>query len=383
LSHVHGFAILRNGKIISEGYWKPYSKNQVHQLFSVSKSFTSSAIGFLADEGKIKLDEKVLNIFPEKAPSNPSPYLKSMKIRDLLTMTSGHNCDTIRKISVNSSDWIKSFFSLKMDHAPGSRFVYNTGATYILSAIAEKRSGMKLFDYLDGKLFAPLGITDAVTTTCPAGIACGGYGMSMTVRDLATFGQFLLQKGNWNGKQLLSKEWIESATSKQVDNSNLKTPDYTQGYGFQFWRCTHNAYRADGARGQFIIVIPEENMVVAMTSGLSNMQKPMDLVWKHILPANSKAPLPENKNAYQRLKEKCAALSMPVVTGEREGLSAAENQEYEYTKNEDNIKNFKLVTTKNGWEIVFANEAGSQRIPIGYGKWLSGNEKAAGKDAYR
>ena len=378
LDALHSFVLLRHGKLVAEGYWKPYAQDRTHMLYSHSKSFTATAVGFLADEGKVDLDERVVDIFPDKLPEKPSENLLRMRVRDLLTMNTGSERDSIGSLSQTANgDWVMAFLAHPVEKDPGTWFVYNTGATYMLSAIVEKKSGERLMDFLGSRLFAPLGIEKAWSTTCPKGIACGGYGMNMTTRDLAAFGQFCLQRGRWNGRQLLSADWIALMTSKQTGTRDNPKGDWGQGYGFQFWRCRPaGVYRADGARGQFTIVMPEQDAVLSLMSGVDDMQRELSLVWEHLLPALKDAPLPEDAESVARLNGKCAALTLPAVKGDKDGeLTVVLGKEFVCEKNPQGMKSVTLSGTADGWEIVYEGPFGVQRLPVGFGAWAYGSLK--------
>ena len=376
LDALHGFVLLRHGKLIAEGYWAPYARDRTHMLYSHSKSFTSTAVGFLVDEGKLDLDERVATIFPDKLPEKPGENLLRMRVRDLLTMNTGSEHDSIGPVNrAPDGDWVKAFLAHPVERQPGTHFVYNTGATYMLAAIVEKRTGEKLMDYLGRRFFQPLEITSAWTTTCPKGIACGGYGMNMTTRDLAAFGQFYLQKGTWNGKPLLSEDWIALATAKETGTRRDPSSDWGCGYGFQFWRCQpHGVYRADGARGQLTIVMPQQDAVLSVNAGLDDMQKELTLVWRHVLPAFKDAPLAE-ASAAQDLAQRCAKLALAPVKGEKDGLTAILGTEFVYETNALGIASIKLSAKDDGWEVGFTGPFGEQRIPVGFNAWKYGSVK--------
>lgn len=289
----HSIMILRHGKVIAEGWWAPYAAPLKHTLYSLSKSFTSTAVGLAINEGKLKLTDPVLSFFPEDAPEQVNANLAAMTVKDLLTMSTGHAKDTINPMRTGTTgeSWAKVFLSLPVEYKPGTHFLYNTGATYMASAIVQKVTGQNLLEYLKPRLFEPLGIEGMDWEMDPKGIAVGGYGLRVRTEDIARFGQLFLQKGLWKGKQLVPAEWIAMATSAQIDNApaNPTRPneenDWAQGYGFQFWRCTHNAVRGDGAFGQFCIMMPEHDMVVAITGESFDLQASMKLVWDHVIPA--------------------------------------------------------------------------------------------------
>lgn len=316
----HSLMVLRHGKVIAEGWWSPYLPEYKHTLYSLSKSFTSTAVGLAITEGKFKLDTKVVSFFPDELPAEVSPNLAAMTVKDLLTMSTGHDKDTINPMRLNTTgdSWAKIFLSIPVDHQPGTHFVYNTGATYMQSAIVQKAVGMNVLEYLKPRLFEPLGIEGMDWELDPKGIAVGGYGLRVRTEDIAKFGQLYLQKGKWNGKQLLPADWIAQATSAQVPNAptNPTRPneenDWAQGYGFQFWRCTHNAVRGDGAFGQFCMMIPEHDMVVAITSESFDLQASMKLVWDYLLPAVK--DVAKDKAGQDALKKKLTSLSLPVLS---------------------------------------------------------------------
>ncbi|MGN0846144.1 MAG: serine hydrolase domain-containing protein, partial [Kiritimatiellia bacterium] len=314
LDAVHGFVIVRHGKTIAEGWWRPFGAERTHMLYSHSKSFTSTAIGFLADDGKLDLDERVVDIFPERAPAPSASKIDRLRVRDLLTMTTGMPyTDAERKDF--GGDWVKLFLANEVKDEPGTVYRYDSCATHVLAAIVERKSGMKLMDFLKARLFDEIGITRAWTTYSPTGVACGGWGMNMTTRELARFGQFYLQEGRWGGRQLLSRNWVRLATGYQTSTQRPGDGDWSQGYGFQFWRCRHNCFRADGAFGQYTVVMPDQDAVVSLHAGLGPMNKELDLVWKHLLPAMQAGALPENPAAQKALADRCARLALKTVAG--------------------------------------------------------------------
>lgn len=280
---VHSVMVLRRGKVVAEGWWHPYRPDQRHQLFSVSKSFTSTAVGIAIEEGLLSLDDRVIDLLPEDVPSDPSENLAAMTVRHLLTMTSGHGTDTMNfafdDLDRPRARWARFMLAAPVQHKPGTHFVYNTGATYLLAAILHRLTGQRLLDYLTPRLFEPLGIEGATWEQDPQGIDVGGFGLSTTTEDIAAFGQVWLQRGVWQGKQLVPAAWVDAASAPQVWNGPNDQVDWEQGYGFQFWRCRNDAYRGDGAFGQFVVVWPEHEAVVVITAGTGNMSLELDAVW--------------------------------------------------------------------------------------------------------
>lgn len=302
---MHSFMLVRHGRVVAEGWWKPEAADKPHVMHSLSKSFTSTAIGLAVADGKLSMDDPVLKFFPGEAPAEPSAKLKAMRVRDLLTMTSGHEVEV--KFTTNTP-WVEAFLAHPVPHKPGSHFQYNTPGSHMLSAILRKVTGETVLDYLRPRLFEPLGIENPEWGSSPQGNTFGGWGLKIRTEDVAKFGQLYLQKGLWNGKQLVPASWVAQATSKQVSNGSDPTKDWDQGYGFQFWRCRHGAFRGDGANGQFCIVMPEQDAVVAITADTRDMQAELNVVWDKLLPAFQSGPLPANVSEQAKLKDALASL---------------------------------------------------------------------------
>jgi CubicO group peptidase (beta-lactamase class C family) len=312
---MHSFMLVRHGHVVAEGWWKPEAAEKPHVMHSLSKSFTSTAVGLAVAEGKLSVDDPVLKFFPEYAPEEPSAKLKAMRVRDLLTMTAGH--ETEAKFSTNAP-WVQTFLAQPVPHKPGTHFLYNTPGSHMLSAIVRKVTGQTVFDYLKPRLFEPLGIADPEWGSSPQGNTFGGWGLKIRTEDIAKFGQLYLQKGKWNGKQIVPASWVEQATAKQVSNGSDPTKDWDQGYGFQFWRCRHGAYRGDGANGQFCIVLPEQDAVIAVTADTRDMQAELNVVWDNLLPALHAKRLPADKPGQAKLRETLAGLSVRAQTRAQE-----------------------------------------------------------------
>lgn len=371
---LHSLMILRHGQVIAEGYWEPYNATSPHMLFSLSKSFTSTGIGMLVAEGRLSVDDYVLDFFPEEAPAEPSDHLRAMRIRHLLTMTTGHDVDPTGAVRQSSLTWAALFLAQPIEHAPGTKFVYNSAATYMLSAIAQKITGERLVHYLGPRLFDPLGITNPVWETSPQGIDTGGWGLSITTDAIARFGQLYLQKGIWEGVRLLPEAWIAEATARQVPNGPSDNPDWEQGYGYQFWRCRHDGYRGDGAFGQFCIVLPESGAVLAITAGTRTMQVVLDLVWEHLRPAFGASSLPNDPAAHSALVDRLAGLRLAPTTGRPNSrrAEAISNREYALTENQERISAiaFDFTTDPTIVTLRLPGDHGALRIPCGFGRWI-------------
>lgn len=316
----HSFMMLRHGKVIAEGWWNPYRTDLKHTLYSVSKSFTATAVGFAVTEGKLNVHDKVIRFFPDDVPEKISEHLSLLEVKDLLSMSVGQAPDPTGKIMTLEHNWVKGFFNTPIIYKPGTKFLYNSAATYMLSAIVQKVTGQKVMDYLKPRLFDPLKIEGMDWEVSPEDINTGGWGLRLKTEDLAKFGQLFLQKGVWNGKAILPAAWIEEATTKKIDQdpnapqSKKDSSDWLQGYCYQMWRSRNHSYRADGAFGQFILILPEQDAVIAITAETSNMQDELNLIWKYLLPS-LKNQTSFKKKQPGELKKNLNALTLAPPTG--------------------------------------------------------------------
>ena len=367
----HSFMLVRHGNVVAEGWWKPFEAANKHTLYSLSKSFTSSAIGFLVNEGKITVNDQVISFFPEHTPANASENLKAMKIKHLLTMNTGHHTDSMPDIRAKpDQNWVKSFLEKPVEHEPSTFFMYNTGATYMLGAIVHKVTGQTLEEYLEPRLFKPLGITGFDWEKSPQGLNTAGYGLRVSTEDIAKFGQLYLQKGQWQGKQLLPAAWVEEATGKRT-TSQAGDNDWSQGYGYQFWRCKPGFYRGDGAYGQFCMVMPEQDAVLVMTCESFNLQKTMDVAYQTILPALKNEKLAENPSELTTLNAEIAALSLPIPKGKTSSpvMSKYSNKVFNVEKNAFGLTQigFGLFEDAGVLRVNYGN--GMEKVGFGWEKW--------------
>jgi CubicO group peptidase (beta-lactamase class C family) len=377
--NLHSLMILRQGKVVAEGWWAPYAPDLKHTLYSLSKSFTSTAIGLAVAEGKLTVEDKVVSFFPNDKPATVSPNLAAMRVKDLLTMSTGHDKDSTPALRGGpDKNWVKSFLAQPVEHTPGTFFVYNSGATYMLSAIIQKLTGNTLLEYLKPRLFQPLAIEDMDWETDPNGINTGGWGLRVKTEDIAKFGQLYLQKGEWNGKRILPAAWVEEATRSHIQSKGGARPaeenDWLQGYGYQFWRCRNDGYRGDGAYGQYCIVLPKEDMVIAITSETSNMQAILDHVWNHILKSVKIGRVSEDKDVLAGLQKKLTTLNLPLTAGKPEGTLAAKlnGKSFKIADNELKINKVSFEFAK-GWCLFrLKDDAGEHLVVNGIGGWKVG-----------
>ena len=369
---MHSIMLVRRGHVVAEGWWTPYDAPSRHSLYSLTKSFTSTAVGLAIADGKLGLDDPVLTMFPDDAPATPSDVLKAMRVRDLLSMSTGHHDEAPFRSEPN---WVRAFLGHPVPHKPGTLFLYNTPASNTLASIVQKAVGTGLLDYLRPRLFDPLGIEDPQWSLNPQGVPTGGFGMSLRTEDIARFGQLYLQKGEWQGRQLVPAAWVDAATSRQVSNGSKPESDWEQGYGYQFWRCRNGAYRGDGAFGQFCVVLPRQDTVVAITSGVKSMQAVLDVLWEKLLPALQASTLPENAASQQQLQAtlRGLTLAMPKAAAAPALKTQVTARRYVFPANEQKLEWIALERSGDAATLVAQVAGVEQRLALGNGEWRRGH----------
>ncbi|MDR1060148.1 MAG: beta-lactamase family protein [Clostridiales bacterium] len=324
----HSIILIRRGKVIAEGYWKPFHRGFMQRLYSASKSFVSLAIGLLADEGKIALDDRVCGYFPEKQPPGGAhPWIAAATIRDLLRMASPHSSTTYKP---GMTDWVGSFFTAKPTHMPGAVFVYDTSATHVLGALVEKVSGKPLLDSMRPRFLDSIGFSrDAYCIQDPMGVSWGGSGVVCTAMDFAKVALACLQGGRYGGEQLLPEWYVREATACQIDNfATGHHADGVQGYGYQFWAYRNRSFAFNGMALELAICVPDRDFACVTTGNdLWNSNVPMvcDPLWSSLYPRMSDAALPEDGAACGALRERLAGLSAKAVAG-RHGSHSSRGQ---------------------------------------------------------
>jgi CubicO group peptidase (beta-lactamase class C family) len=376
---LHSLMILRGGAVAVEGWWAPYTRDRQHLLYSVSKSFTSTAIGFLVDDGVLDLDDRLIDLLGRWAPAEPSARVAAMTVRHALTMTTGHTLDAIFPMLLwgmehPGGDWLTGFFDLEPGADPGTVFAYNQLATYCLSRIVTERTGERVVDFLQPRLFEPLGIEGARWLTDGQGHDWGFSGLHVTTEDIARFGQMVLEGGVVAGRQVVSADWIAAATSAVVANDGAHradtdqeaNPDWLQGYGFQFWQ-SRRGFRGDGALGQFCLVWPDDDVVVVTTAATMDMQGLIDRIEQRLVPALGAATPDDDA----RLVDRLASLTLTPVPdhgGTNEPVAAANDGGGAARR----LRSVVLRTTDDGWTLDLELKRHAGSIPVGRGRWLDG-----------
>ncbi len=375
---LHSMMLVRHGKVIAEGWWAPATADDRHMLYSLSKAFTSTAVGLALAEGKLSLDDAVMSLFPDQASAAPGDNVGEIRVRDLLTMSTGQHADAIADFPFSASEPVaKRFLALPVAHKPGSFFVYNSPATLMQSAIVQKVTGQNLVDFLRSRLFEPLGIDDPVWETTSEGLALGASGLNIRTEDIACFGQLFLQRGEWQGRQLLPASWVDAATARQTSTGSNPASDWDQGYGYQFWRCRPGFARADGAFGQFCFIMPQHDAVLVLTSGVKDMQAVMNLVWDKVLPAFGPSALAADAPQHEALRTRLAGLSMHVPPAQATSPQAASfaGRTYAFPENAHELESITLQVGAGGEPALVVRGARSDDgpIPIGHGAWKRGH----------
>lgn len=374
---IHGFMVIRNGSVAAEGWWEPYSAELPHLIFSITKSFTSTAVGLAVQEGLLKVDDKVVAYFPDELPAEPSEHLLAMTIHDLLAMATGHTGDPTEETIAEGGDWIRKFLETPIPYEPGTHFAYNSGASHMLGVIVERVSGQSLQAFLAPRLLEPLGIEVAEWAILPGGHPAGGFGMCIKLEDVAKLGLLYLQRGIWNGQRLLAESWIDASSALQASNGTDPNNDWETGYGYQLWRCRFDAYRFAGLFCQKCIIIPSHNMLVALNSADWSEQKALNAVWEHLLPVISEGSLPHNEAAYQQLVERIAELTLSVRLGE-----AGEKQPfiaygvtYELESNLAGWGTIQFIEHEDRIVAIVASKDGDQQFAYGIDQWVYAGER--------
>lgn len=282
---LHSFLMLRGGVLLWEEYFRDGEIDRLHVLNSVSKSFTATALGLAQAEGLLSLEDKLYDFFPEYSSLCDSEYKKKITLSHMLMMGSGfENNESEIKVK-NAYNLEEAALAMPVIHEPGTVFNYYTLGTYLLSAAFSKVCPEGIHAYLRRKLFVPMNFGESHWNVEANNIPSGGYGMFLSAYDLTRLGQLYLRNGMWEGQRLLPEDFVKAATSRQISSTNARgTPDGTAGYGYQFWRNSFGGYRADGLYGQYIVVLPEQDVVIVMTSYLDDMQKPLTAIAKNLLP---------------------------------------------------------------------------------------------------
>lgn len=366
----HGLVLLRHGRVAAEGWWRPYDRDRVHLLYSLSKSFTAAAVGIAVREGLVDLDATALSYFPELDADVTDDRSRRIRVRHLLAMASGHREEALERArAADPENLVRGFLRTPPDEEPGTVFAYNQPCTYTLGAVVRRVSGGSLVEYLRPRLLDPLGIDDLAWRRDDTGAELGFSGCYATTESVAKLGQLYLQRGVWDGERILDEDWVDQATRPQVENPQEPNPDWSQGYGFQFWMARHG-FRGDGAYGQFCVVLPEHDVVLALTGQSLDMQAVLDAAWQHLLPALDAAGVDAAGDT--GLEARLASLGLPAVAGGRLPDLAAAGP-----FRGDGIDALAFARDGDRWRASLDVDGGTLSVPVGEGEWAVDGALAA------
>ncbi len=376
-TEIHHVMVLRNGNVVAEMHPAPYKAEYKHTQYSLSKTFVSLAIGIAIDENRLRLTDRIAPFFTDELPDTISDNLARLTVRDLLIMGSGMRPDW--DMRNNRSDWAREYLSRKVGE-PGAEFLYDSITTYMLSEMVQRATGMKTLDFLRQRLFSHMNISDIYWQESPTGVNTGGWGLHIQCEAIAKIGLLYLNKGKWNGEQLVSEEWIAESSKKHADNSygaiNPIPTDGNSGYGYQIRMCKYpGAYRADGAYGQFMVAVPDKNIVVVI-NGLSigRTDDELDAIWNMLLPGVSDNTLPENKQNHAKMSKLCSEASLKFPEGAKFSTRLKRDNDIilKLDDNKRGIDTLKLRYAKDRYILTVVNKDGTvDEIPFGYKNWLT------------
>jgi CubicO group peptidase (beta-lactamase class C family) len=373
---MHSLMVIRHGKVIAEGWWEPYTAGRPQLLYSLSKVFTSTAAAFAQADGLLNLDDTVISHFPELEADITDPGSRSMRLRHVASMASGHAREMLGEATKRDpAEPVRGFLLIPPDQEPGTVFAYSQPCTYTLAAVIQRNAGMPLTRYLRPRLFDPLGIEPVGWRTMPPGQEQGFSGLHARTEDVAKLGQLYLQGGQWDGAQLIPAQWVAQATSKQVATPGEPSPDWRQGYGFQFWMSRHG-YRGDGAFGQFCVILPEHDTVIVTTACTADMQAVLDAMWTHLLPGLGTTP-PGASRAQEQLHARlgrlglpaCRARPAPADWGPWAGGPFAIAANADGSPVSAALTSVEAAPQADGWQLSLTEPANALTFPVGAGTW--------------
>lgn len=368
----HSVMVVVRGHVVAEGWWAPYSADRPHLLYSLTKPFTSIAVGLAIDDGLLSLDDRVVEILPEHTPPTVSSQARRLTVRHLLSMTAGHECDTLADAwEREPTDLVKGFLTAPFAATEGALHTYDNSTTFVLARMVEKVTGLGLPEYLEDRLFAPMGIEDAEWDRVASGAAFGFHGLHLRTEAVAAVGELLLRGGRWAGSQLLNAGWVESATTAQVDSRHYSAGetgvDFLSGFGYQLWR-SRDGFHGHGAFGQHCIVVPSHDLVVVVTSAQQEVhqaQSVLDAVREVLLPGIGH---PGSATDDDLLASRLDHLSLPPVDGSR-GLDVPVAATLRSNPGASALPDGTAVTveaTEDGWQIDLGTV---DAIAAGHGTW--------------
>lgn len=371
---MHGFLLMRGDMIGAEGYWKPVTREEPHRMYSATKSFVAAAIGVLADEGKITLDDRIIDYFPDLLPEEGvHPYLERATVRNLLMMATCYSRSTY---DISMKEWLKSFFHAEPDHLPGMLFHYDSCGTYVLGALVKRVTGQNFMDYLMEKVLLKIGFSpDRKCLEGPDGELWAGSGLLITLREMAAFAKLLLDGGKWDGEQLISEAFVREATTRQIANRTDGTNDsYRDGYGYQIWTTKDDAFYLNGAGGQLAFCFPRTGLIFACTADVqgnpAGKHQIMDALWRNIV-NRLEQPMPADEESSRLLARRCEALTIPPIEGAAYSpiQQAVHGRIYDMDENRVGMKNLQVRFEGEKGFLCYDTPRGAKKLAFGMGKY--------------
>ncbi len=373
-TEIHHVMVARHGQVVAEAHPAPFRADDAHTLYSASKTFVSLAVGLAIADNRLRLDDRVAAIMHDHLPDTISTSLAQMTVRNLLTMSSGIKPDwTMRN---NTNQWLNTWLAYPVK-APGEHFFYDSMATYMLSAIVQRVMGKTVLQLLCERIFEPLHITEVDWEISPEGINTGGWGMRIQAESLAKVGILMLQRGQWEGRQLVPEQWIDEMTQKRInyDNANGQAPtDGNQGYCYQLWRCKWpTAYRMDGAHGQFVVMDPASDIVVVILGRSARGHDELACIWNQLMPGVDRTDNKNESKAEKRLAAACSRAALPLPQGKQRS-NVLTNADFKLQPNPDGIDLIKFYQDGKQMAMrIYYRDGRDETIPMAYGKWTYGH----------
>lgn len=369
---LHSFMLARDGDVIAEGWWSPYRPDRPHMMHSLTKSVAVTGVALALQEKLFAIDDKVIGFFPDELPAIVSDNLAAMTVRDLLTMRAGHDAEISGSVwrQIKTS-WVAEFFKVPVPLRPGTKFVYSSAVSFMLSAIVTKVTGQTLRDYMEPRFFKPLGITGISWDVGPGGINPGGNGLTWKTADALKLGMLYAQQGRWNDTQILTSEWVQAATRPQVAEGE---------YGYQWWIGPDKAYFAVGLFTQMAIVFPDHDAVLALTAAIDGSEHLTALVWQHFPTAFGAGPVPRYRAGFAALTSRTKHLSVQptLATGTSPTAARVSGRNFRAADNADGIEDFTFTFEGDRCKFTLHDGRGKHSVEVGVGRWIEGHTSMTG-----
>jgi CubicO group peptidase (beta-lactamase class C family) len=365
----HSLMIVRRGRVVAEGWWAPYSAARPHLLYSLTKSFTSTAVGLAIADGLLSLDDRVVDVLPDHVPGDVSAQGRRVTVHHLLSMTSGHRADSLAEAwQLEPDDLVKGFLRVPFPDPEGTRHAYDNATTFVLARMVERVTGRGLPEWLDARLFGPMGIDHAEWDRVADGAAFGFHGLHLTTEAVAAFGELLRCEGRWGNRQLVPPAWVRLATGRHIETRPAEIgggdPEWLCGYGYQFWRSRHG-YFANGANGQQCVVVPEHDLVVAMTAAARNEQAMFDAIWECLLPGLDRGASTRDDRILADRLRRLSLATVPGTAAPERSVEAKLDGTAAHAPLPDGTP-VRVAPADGGWLVRFGSWL---TVPVGHGAW--------------